>query len=121
MPKRNIIKIDEDLCNGCGLCIGPCSEGALVLENGKVKVVKEELCDGAGLCIGECPVGALEIEEREAPVFTPRAILPLDEVNNDINCLLCGKNDEKAYLLQLRKTGEIVWVCTGCLPRLIHG
>ncbi|MEN6391669.1 MAG: 4Fe-4S binding protein [Syntrophomonas sp.] len=43
MLKRNIIKIDQDLCNGCGLCIGPCSEGALVLENGKVEVVKEEL------------------------------------------------------------------------------
>lgn len=88
------------------MCIRPCSEGALVLENGKVKIVKEELCDGAGLCIGECPAGALKIEKREAPVFTPRAILPLDKVNNDINCLLCAMNEEEAYLLQLRKTGE---------------
>lgn len=55
----------------CGLYIGPCSEGALVLENDQVKVVHEVLCDGADICITERPVGALEIEEREALSLIP--------------------------------------------------
>ncbi len=67
--KRNIIKIDEDKCDGCGACITDCPEGALRIINGKAKLVKESLCDGLGACIGKCPTGALKIEERDAEVF----------------------------------------------------
>ncbi|HSV76887.1 MAG TPA: 4Fe-4S binding protein [Bacteroidales bacterium] len=67
--KRTVIKIDEDLCNGCGLCIDGCHEGALQLVDGKARMISDLYCDGLGACIGECPVEAITFEEREAEPY----------------------------------------------------
>ncbi len=73
MAVRNIIKIDEDKCNGCGKCVTACAEGAIQLIDGKAKLVSEIYCDGLGACIGECPTRALTIEKRESQAFDEEA------------------------------------------------
>lgn len=71
--KRDIIRIDEDLCNGCGQCVDACAEGAIQLVDGKARVVRLEYCDGLGACVGECPTGALQVVQAEAPAWDVRS------------------------------------------------
>ncbi len=122
MVKRMIVRIDEDKCTGCGQCVSPCAEGAIQIINGKAKVVSEELCDGMGFCIGICPEGAISVEERQTVEFNAeKAEAHPRTTDVSIQCFKCGCGEDGDYLMPVRYDKESLWVCTRCLPTLIHG
>lgn len=98
MAKRKIIKIDEAKCDGCGLCIPNCPEGALQVIDGKVRLVSDLYCDGLGACIGHCPTGAITVEEREAERYDERKVMN--------NIIKQGENVIKAHLKHLKGHGQ---------------
>ncbi len=96
--RRKIIKIDEKKCNGCGLCIPNCPEGALQIIDGKARLISDLFCDGLGACIGHCPEGAITIEEREAERYDEKKVIK--------NIASQGKNVIKAHLEHLKEHGQ---------------
>jgi len=102
---RDILKIDEELCTGCGLCVPNCHEGALQVIDGKVRLVSELMCDGLGACIGYCPEGAITIEKREAE--------PYDEVRVMEQMVNKGRNTIAAHLKHLKDHGETGYLKEG--------
>ncbi len=76
---RKIIHIDEEKCNGCGLCAVACHEGAIDIVDGKAKLMRENFCDGFGDCLPNCPTGAITFEEREAPAYDEAAVKKAQE------------------------------------------
>ncbi|MEF8835924.1 MAG: 4Fe-4S binding protein [Candidatus Thermoplasmatota archaeon] len=93
--KREIIKIDHEICDGCGECVKGCPEGALQVIDGKARLINEAFCDGLGACIGDCPKDAIEIIEREAE--------PYDEKTVVKNIAEQGENVLKAHLEHLKE------------------
>lgn len=100
--QRQIIRIDEDLCDGCGVCVDGCPEGALQMIDGKARLISEITCDGLGACIGECPQGAITVEQREAA--------PYDECATLDNLLPKGPNTLKAHLKHLHQHGQTTFL-----------
>jgi NAD-dependent dihydropyrimidine dehydrogenase PreA subunit len=96
MALRNIIVIDEEKCDGCGLCAKACAEGAIKIIHGKAKLVSETYCDGLGACIGHCPQDAIKIKQREAKPFDEEAT--------------------KEHLSQMKQPQPAPFVCPGMAP-----
>lgn len=96
--KREIIKIDEEKCTGCGLCIPNCPEGALKIIDGKARLLSDLFCDGLGACIGHCPEGAISIENRESEPYDERKVMG--------NIVKQGPNVIKEHLIHLKEHNE---------------
>jgi len=104
--KRPIITIDETKCNGCGLCIPNCPEGAIQIIDGKARLISDLFCDGLGACIGHCPEGAISIIEREATPYDERQVM--------CNIIAAGPNTIRAHLQHLLDHGELQYYDQAC-------
>lgn len=103
--KRDIIKIDEEKCNGCGNCVPNCHEGALQVIDGKVRLVSDLMCDGLGECIGHCPEGAITIEQRECEPYNETSVMQI--------MVTKGLKTVVAHLKHLKEHNEIVFLKQG--------
>ena len=100
--KRKIIRIDADVCNGCGQCLPNCPEGALQLIDNKARLVSDLFCDGLGACIGTCPLGAIHVEEREAAPYDEKLVMA--------NIVPQGANVVRAHLDHLAAHNETTYL-----------
>jgi len=110
--QRDIIRIDEERCTGCGLCVPNCHEGALRVIDGKVRLVSELMCDGLGACIGHCPEDAITIEKREAEPYDEIAVIA-DMVNKGANTVI-------AHLRHLKDHNEYGYLEEGSTWLEVH-
>lgn len=104
---REIVTIDEELCNGCGECVPACHEGALQIIDGKARLVSDLMCDGLGACLGHCPVGAITVEKREAEPYNETKVMEI--------MVEKGKNTVIAHMKHLKEHNE-----TSFLKEAVH-
>src|SRR5512145_1328571 len=102
---RDVVKISEELCNGCGQCVPGCHEGALQIIDGKARLISDLMCDGLGACIGHCPQAAITIEKREAGAYDEASVVAL--------MIPKGKNTIIAHLKHLKEHKEMIYLKEG--------
>lgn len=102
---REVVKIDEELCNGCGLCVPGCHEGALQIIDGRARLISDLMCDGLGACLGHCPMGAISIEKREAEEYNETKVIEI--------MVTKGKNTVIAHLKHLKDHNETDYLREG--------
>ena len=113
---RKIIRIDEEKCNGCGLCAKACHEGAIGMVNGKARLLREDYCDGLGDCLPACPTGAISFEEREAPAYDEAAVLRAKAEKENQKPLPCGCPGSNAKALKRENSCD----CSSAAPIQSH-
>jgi NAD-dependent dihydropyrimidine dehydrogenase PreA subunit len=102
---RDVVKIEEELCNGCGLCVPGCHEGALQIIDGKARLISDLMCDGLGACLGHCPQGAITIQKREAESYNETKVMEI--------MVPKGKNTVIAHLKHLKDYNEMSFLKEG--------
>ena len=102
---REVVKIDEELCDGCGQCIPNCHEGALQMIDGKARLISDLMCDGLGACLGHCPQNAITIEEREAEPYNETKVMEI--------MVEKGENTVVAHLSHLKEHNEMEFLKEG--------
>ena len=102
---REVVKIDEDLCNGCGICVPNCHEGALQIIDNKARLISDLMCDGLGACLGHCPEGAITIEKREAEAYNETKVMEI--------MVSKGRNTVIAHLKHLKEHEEFEFLKEG--------
>jgi len=121
--KRNIVSIDESKCNGCGLCIDACHEGAIEIIDGKARLISDEYCDGLGDCLPECPKGAIEIIEREADAYdevkVQKRIEERKYAEENKQAKEVKKSEENKYAEEIDKE-PLACGCPGSAARMIQ-
>ncbi len=103
---RKIIKIDEEKCNGCGLCANACHEGAIGMVDGKAKLLRDDYCDGLGDCLPVCPTNAISFETREAAAYDHEAVMSAKSARTDESSLPCGCPGSNSKTIVREATAE---------------